>query len=315
MSGVVTNLMAVPILRGWQPAAHVECGGWRELVLIGWNGRASIYFLALAATCAVGTVGLSFIRTMSNEAEATATEGADWRTTLRLLTSPLVRDMLLWIMYTGCSATFLSGLITHQMGVENVGPASAAASFAAIGAPLLVGMFIDRAGLRWAAASILLINGGALVFTLLVNDSPSTLGWVCALSALTFADTGGSTVLAASCARRFAPPEEDAVPGAQQRAAAEASGTSSTSARSRAETTRPLLAKEVPATESYTSVDMFSLMGSLSGVVVSVGFLLSPLVLPHGSNAWSDAQFATSLGLLGGLEFVALAIFVWAAPR
>ncbi len=71
----------------------------------------------------------------------------------------------------------------------------------------------------------------------------------------------------------------------------------------------------MPATESYTSVDMFSLMGSLSGVVVSVGFLLSPLVLPHGSNAWSDAQFATSLGLLGGLEFVALAIFVWAAPR
>ena len=224
MSGVVTNLMAVPILDDWQPATHTECGGWRDLVLIGWNGRASIYFVALTATYAVGTVGLSFIRTMGNEAEATDTEGADWRTTLRLLTSPLVRDMLLWIMYTGCSATFLSGLVTHQMGVEIVGPASAAASFAAIGAPLLVGMFIDRASLRWAAALILVINVGALVFTLLVNNSPSTLGWVCALSALTFADTGGSTVLAASCARRFTPLEEDKVQRAQQIAAVSATG-------------------------------------------------------------------------------------------
>jgi hypothetical protein len=115
---------------------------------------------------------------MPNEGGAIGVGGGEWRTTLRLLCAPLVRDLLLWIVYTGCSATFLSGLITHQMGVATVGPASAAAAVSGIVSPLLLGGLVDRLGLRWAALGVLGLNAIALCFTLWVSARPSAVGWV-----------------------------------------------------------------------------------------------------------------------------------------
>ena len=87
---------------------------------------------------------------------------------------------------------FLTGLVTHQMGVRRIGPATAASQAVSILAPLLFGPAVDRFGLKAAAAVVLATNAGALGLALAVNRWPSDVGWDGALSALCFADGAGA---------------------------------------------------------------------------------------------------------------------------
>jgi hypothetical protein len=100
VGGILSSMLATPVLAGYHPPAHPQCGEWADLVLIGWQGRASVYFAILAVACAVGTGTMLTLRSMSNESLSTETPGASYGTTLRLLRSPRVRDLLLWICYT-----------------------------------------------------------------------------------------------------------------------------------------------------------------------------------------------------------------------